>query len=387
MGTGIALCKPLETLAVQGQFRATVHGFWTMVAQKPSILVIDDAPESIDVLRGVLSTDYQVRACIHGRVGLAVAREAQPDLILLDVMMPEMDGYTACRALKEDPRTRSIPVIFCTTRSDVSDEARGLAEGAVDYITKPYVAELVRARVQTHIALHHQNIALARQVQERTEELMSTRFEIIRRLSRAAEYRDNETGQHVVRMSHYARLVSLAYGASEDYAELVLHAAPMHDVGKIGIADTILLKPGPLTPEEWQVMRQHPVVGADIIGSHPSELLRAAREVALCHHEKWDGTGYPRGLKDVEIPLIGRIVAVADVFDALLSERPYKRPWTVEAAVAHIKEQRGKHFEPAIVDALLKAMPEILKIRQLYADSMDSGSRLLNVVPAPALAG
>lgn len=358
-----------------------------MVAQKPSILVIDDAPESIDVLRGVLSTDYQVRACIHGRVGLAVAREAQPDLILLDVMMPEMDGYTACRALKEDPRTRSIPVIFCTTRSDVSDEARGLAEGAVDYITKPYVAELVRARVQTHIALHHQNIALARQVQERTEELMSTRFEIIRRLSRAAEYRDNETGQHVVRMSHYARLVSLAYGASEDYAELVLHAAPMHDVGKIGIADTILLKPGPLTPEEWQVMRQHPVVGADIIGSHPSELLRAAREVALCHHEKWDGTGYPRGLKDVEIPLIGRIVAVADVFDALLSERPYKRPWTVEAAVAHIKEQRGKHFEPAIVDALLKAMPEILKIRQLYADSMDSGSRLLNVVPAPALAG
>jgi putative two-component system response regulator len=358
-----------------------------MFAPKPSILVIDDAPESIDVLRGVLSADYQVRACIHGRAGLAIAREAQPDLVLLDVMMPELDGYAVCQALKEDPRTRSIPVIFCTTRSDVSDEARGLALGAVDYITKPYVAELVRARVQTHIALHHQNIALSKQVQERTEELVSTRFEIIRRLARAAEYRDNETGQHVLRMSHYARLVALAYGASEDYAALVLHAAPMHDVGKIGIADSILLKPGALTPAEWQVMRQHPLVGADIIGSHPSELLRAARDVALCHHEKWDGTGYPRGLKHVEIPLIGRIVAIADVFDALLSERPYKRPWTVEDTLTYVKEQRDKHFESAIVDALLKALPEILEIRQLYTDGADAGSKLLRPNVSSALDG
>lgn len=350
-----------------------------MFAPTPTILVIDDAAESIDVLRGVLSRDYQVRACIHGRAGLAVAREAQPDLILLDVMMPELDGYAVCQALKEDPRTRSIPVIFCTTRSDVNDEARGLAVGAVDYVTKPYVPELVRARVRTHIALHHQNIALAKQVQERTLEVVSTRFEIIRRLSRAAEYRDNETGQHVVRMSHYSRLVALAYGASDDFAELVLHAAPMHDVGKIGIADSILRKPAALTPEEWQVMRQHPAVGADIIGTHPSELLRAARDVALCHHEKWDGTGYPRGLKQQEIPLIGRIVAIADVFDALLSERPYKRPWSVEDTLSYVREQRGKHFEPAVVDALLKALPQMLEVRLVYADDTDATSSVLKV--------
>ncbi len=350
-----------------------------MFAPTPTILVIDDAAESIDVLRGVLSRDYQVRACIHGRAGLAVAREAQPDLILLDVMMPELDGYAVCQALKEDPRTRSIPVIFCTTRSDVNDEARGLAVGAVDYVTKPYVPELVRARVRTHIALHHQNIALAKQVQERTLEVVSTRFEIIRRLSRAAEYRDNETGQHVVRMSHYSRLVALAYGASDDFAELVLHAAPMHDVGKIGIADSILRKPAALTPEEWQVMRQHPAVGADIIGTHPSELLRAARDVALCHHEKWDGTGYPRGLKQQEIPLIGRIVAIADVFDALLSERPYKRPWSVEDTLSYVQEQRGKHFEPAVVDALLKALPQMLEVRLVYADDTDATSSVLKV--------
>ena len=350
-----------------------------MFAPTPTILVIDDAAESIDVLRGVLSRDYQVRACIHGRAGLAVAREAQPDLILLDVMMPELDGYAVCQALKEDPRTRSIPVIFCTTRSDVNDEARGLAVGAVDYVTKPYGPELVRARVRTHIALHHQNIALAKQVQERTLEVVSTRFEIIRRLSRAAEYRDNETGQHVVRMSHYSRLVALAYGASDDFAELVLHAAPMHDVGKIGIADSILRKPAALTPEEWQVMRQHPAVGADIIGTHPSELLRAARDVALCHHEKWDGTGYPRGLKQQEIPLIGRIVAIADVFDALLSERPYKRPWSVEDTLSYVQEQRGKHFEPAVVDALLKALPQMLEVRLVYADDTDATSSVLKV--------
>src|SRR5690606_23778252 len=175
-----------------------------MRPEKPCILVIDDAPESIDVLRGLLSDEYQVRACIHGRSGLALAAEVMPDLILLDVMMPDMDGHDVCRALKADIRTRNIPVIFCTTRSGVSDEAGGLALGAVDYITKPYVTELVRARVRTHIALHHQNIALERQVRERTKELLTTRLEIIRRLGRAAEYRDNETGMHVMRMSHYS---------------------------------------------------------------------------------------------------------------------------------------------------------------------------------------
>ena len=339
-----------------------------MPPRKPCILVIDDAPESIDVLRGLLSDEYQVRACIHGRAGLALAAEVQPDLILLDVMMPDMDGHEVCRALKRDMRTRSIPVIFCTTRSGVVDEASGLDLGAVDYITKPYVTELVRARVRTHIALHHQSIALERQVHERTQELISTRLEIIRRLGRAAEYRDNETGMHVMRMSHYSQLIGRAYGLSEDHALLVLHAAPMHDIGKIGISDSILLKPGKLTSDEWEIMKQHTLHGAEIIGEHPNELLRAAREVALCHHEKWDGSGYPRGLSGREIPVIARVVATADVLDALLSERPYKKAWSVEDAVDHIKSQRNQHFDSGMVDAMLEVLPQLLDIRQTYLD-------------------
>ncbi len=249
------------------------------------MLVIDDAPESIDVLRGVLGDEYQVRATIHGRAGLELARSVRPALILLDVMMPEMDGYDVCRALKASPETRAIPVIFITTLSDVSSEARGLELGAVDYITKPYVPELVRARVRTQLSLHHHNRMLDAMVRERTRELVSTRLEIIRRLGRAAEYRDNETGMHVVRMSHFSRLIAKAYGASDDEADLVLNAAPMHDIGKIGVPDSILLKPGPLDAAEWEIMKRHTVHGAAIIGEHPDELLRTARDVALRHHE------------------------------------------------------------------------------------------------------
>lgn len=337
--------------------------------RKMCVLVIDDAPESIDVLRGVLGDEYQVRATIHGRAGLELARSVRPELILLDVMMPEMDGYDVCRALKSSPETRSIPVIFITTLSDVSSEARGLELGAADYITKPYVPELVRARVRTQLALHHQNRVLDEMVRERTQELVSTRLEIIRRLGRAAEYRDNETGMHVVRMSHFSHLIAKAYGASDDEAELVLNAAPMHDIGKIGVPDRILLKPGSLDAAEWDIMKRHTVHGAAIIGEHENELLRAAREVALRHHEKWDGTGYPDGLQGEDIPLIARIVALADVLDALLSARPYKPAWSVDKAIAHIESQRGKHFEPKVVDALNEVLPQCLEIRHRYQDT------------------
>ncbi len=338
-------------------------------AQQMCVLVIDDAPESIDVLRGVLGDEYQVRATIHARAGLELARTVRPELILLDVMMPEMDGYDVCRALKASPETRSIPVIFITTLSDVSSEARGLELGAVDYITKPYVPELVRARVRTQLALHHQNRMLDAIVRERTQELVSTRLEIIRRLGRAAEYRDNETGMHVVRMSHYSRLIARAYGVSDDEAELILNAAPMHDIGKIGVPDRILLKPGPLDAEEWEIMKRHTVHGAAIIGEHQNELLRAARQVALRHHEKWDGTGYPDGLQGEDIPLIARVIALADVFDALLSERPYKPAWSVERTIAHIDSQRGKHFEPKVVNALHEVLAQCLEIRDRYQDT------------------
>lgn len=335
---------------------------------RPTLLIIDDAPESIDVLRGVLSADYQVKACINGAAGLDVARATRPDLILLDVMMPGMDGYEVCRRLKDDPVTRRIPVIFVTTLSDVASEAKGLSLGAADYVTKPYVPDLVRSRVRTHISLSHQNLALERMVAERTAELLETRLEIIRRLGRAAEYRDNETGMHVVRMSHCSRLIATALGASESEATLILHAAPMHDIGKIGVPDAVLLKPGKLTREEWQQMRMHTVVGAEIIGQHRSELLTTAREVALRHHERWDGRGYPDGLAGDAIPQSARIVALADVFDALLSNRPYKTAWSADATVEYIRAERGRHFDPDVVDAFLGVLPECLKIQEAHRD-------------------
>jgi putative two-component system response regulator len=316
----------------------------------------------------VLGADYQVKAAIHGSIALELVHLAPPDLILLDVMMPDMDGYEVCRRLKQDPRSAKIPVIFVTTLSDVGSEARGLELGAVDYVTKPYVPSLVRSRVRTHIALHRQNQSLEGLVQQRTTELLETRLEIIRRLGRAAEYRDNETGMHVMRMSHIARLLSLRIGMSEAEAELVLQAAPMHDIGKIGIPDSILLKPGKLDPHEWEIMKRHTVIGAEILGDHPSELMRTARTVALRHHERWDGTGYPDGLAGESIPLVARVVALADVFDALLSVRPYKSAWTVENTVAHLEREAGRHFDPRCVSAMLEILNECLAVRAAYSD-------------------
>lgn len=336
--------------------------------QKPTLLIVDDAPESIDVLRGVLGADYCVKATIRSPTAQQLAHTVQPDLILLDVMMPELDGYEVCRRLKENPSTRNIPVIFITTLGDTVNESRGLKAGAVDYITKPFVPELVRARVQTHVALHHQNSTLEKLVAARTAELVETRLEIIRHLGRAAEYRDNETGMHVVRMSHYSALLARALGTGEAYAELVLNSAPMHDIGKIGIPDRILLKPAKLTPEEWETMKRHTVIGAEIIGDHPSELMQAARQVARYHHERWDGSGYPEGLRGEGIPLIARIVALADVLDALLSVRPYKPAWTVQETMSDIDTQRGRHFESALVDALHRVLPECMEVRDRYAD-------------------
>ena len=335
---------------------------------KPVVLVVDDAPESIDVLRGVLGGDYQLKAAINGPTALEVAEYTQPDLILLDVMMPEMDGYEVCRRLKNNASTAKIPVIFVTTLSDAPSEERGLALGAVDYVAKPYVPSVVRSRVGTHVALHRHQRDLESLVEERTAELLTTRLEVIRRLGRAAEYRDNETGMHVLRMSHISRLIALAAGLGEAAAELILQASPMHDVGKIGVPDRILLKPGKLNLEEWEIMKRHTVIGAEIIGAHPSELMIAARSVALCHHERWDGAGYPAGLAGAAIPESARIVAVADVFDALLSVRPYKPAWSLEETTQKIQSEQGKHFEPRLVEALFRVLPECLAVRERYKD-------------------
>ena len=318
--------------------------------------MVDDEPANLQVLRDMLREHYRLLFAKDGPKALELAAREKPELILLDVMMPGMTGYQVCAQLKATPATSAIPVIFVTALADVEDEAQGFAVGAVDYITKPVSPAIVKARVRTHLSL------------VRVEELRETRLQIVQRLGLAAEYKDNETGLHVIRMSHYSRVLALAAGFSEAQAEELLNAAPMHDVGKIGIPDAVLRKPGKLDGEEWEVMKQHAQIGADIIGEHPSGLLRMAREIALNHHEKWDGSGYPRGISGAEIPVEARIIAIADVFDALTSERPYKKAWPVEEAVQLLREQSGRHFDPELVELFLGQLPAILEIKERWAE-------------------
>ncbi|MDD3609628.1 MAG: response regulator [Halothiobacillaceae bacterium] len=341
-----------------------------------TILVVDDTPENVDVLRGILQPDYRVKVAMNGQRALSIMRNGElPDLILLDVMMPGLSGYDVCRQLKEDVTTAAIPVIFVTALTDVEDEEYGFRAGAVDYITKPVSAPIVRARVRTHLALFNQKRHLEQLVRSRTAELLQTRLQIIRALGRAAEYRDENTGMHVVRMSHYSRLIAVEAGFSDDEADMLLNAAPMHDLGKIAVPDSVLQKAGPLDETEWAQMRQHPQVGADILGSiQPSSpLIEMARQIALTHHERWDGRGYPAGLAGESIPRVGRVVALADVFDALTSERPYKQAWSWEEALAHIQAESGSHFDPALVPALARALPAMMEIRSFCAQSESRG--------------
>lgn len=336
---------------------------------KQTILVVDDTPENIDVLSGILRSEYKVKAALNGEYALKIASGApKPDMILLDIMMPGMDGYEVCRQLKANPATARIPVIFVTAKNQEEDEKKGLKVGAVDYIRKPISPPIVLARVHTQLALYDQNRVLEQMVRERTEELQQTRLEIIRRLGLAAEFKDNETGLHVIRMSHYSRLIAEEVEHDNEWSDLVFNAAPMHDIGKIGIPDKVLLKPGKLDDEEWKLMRKHPEFGAAIIGKHSSELMQMSREIALSHHEKWNGSGYPYGLKGEEIPLSGRIVAIADVFDALTTERPYKKAWTVENAVKFINKNSGSHFDPNLVPLFHVVMSEILDIKKQHAE-------------------
>ena len=323
---------------------------------QPLILAVDDEANNLQLLRHILQDHYRLLFAKDGARALELARQEVPDLILLDVMMPGMGGHETCRALKADPATSAIPVIFATALSDPEDEVAGFDAGAVDYIAKPLSPPTVRARVRTHLSL------------VRADELRETRLQIVQRLGLAAEYKDNETGLHVIRMSHYARGLGLAAGLSEAAAEDLLHAAPMHDVGKIGIPDRILQKPAALDKEEWAIMQSHAAIGAHIIGEHPHGMLALARNIALTHHEKWDGSGYPAGLQGLEIPLEGRIVAIADVFDALTSARPYKAAWPVEEAANYLRQQKGRHFDPELVDLFLEKLPEMLAIREKWAE-------------------
>jgi len=337
---------------------------------KPTILVVDDVPDNIDVLNGLLNADFKVKAALNGERALKIANgKAKPDMILLDIMMPDMDGYEVCRRLKNNPETSTIPVIFVTAKNQSESEEKGLALGAVDYITKPINPAIVKARIRTHLALYDQNRELAQQVKERTQELDNTRLQIIQRLGRAAEYKDDQTGLHVIRMSHYAKLIAQAYSNNEEWVELVFNAAPMHDIGKIGIPDNILLKPGKLDGDEWKKMQTHAEIGAQIIGNNTAPLLKLSRIIAISHHEKWDGSGYPNGLAEEDIALEGRIIAIADVFDALTSVRPYKKAWTVTDAVQLIKDNSGSHFDPTLVPLFLDILPHVTEIKEKYSEA------------------
>ncbi|WP_233558196.1 HD-GYP domain-containing protein [Alginatibacterium sediminis] len=338
--------------------------------ENPLILIVDDVPENIDVLAGVLKNNYQIRVARNGRTGIKLARmQPVPDLILLDIMMPEIDGYEVCETLKADLETKHIPIIFVSAKIAVEDEIRGLELGAVDYITKPVSPPLVTQRVKVHLALSQQNRELDRKVNEQTKVIKQTRSQIIQRLGRAAEYKDNETGMHVIRMSRYSQLLAAAAGHCEEFCELLLNAAPMHDVGKIGIPDHILKKPAALDADEWLIMKEHTQIGAEILGDgSSSSLMKMARSVALTHHEKWDGSGYPNGLVGEGIPIEGRIVAIADVFDALTSERPYKKAWKVDDAVQEIEKSAGSHFDPKLVAVFVALVPQLLEVRDSFKD-------------------
>ncbi|MDM4766317.1 HD domain-containing phosphohydrolase [Pelomonas sp. SE-A7] len=324
--------------------------------ERPKLLLVDDEPANLQVLRHALQDDYRLVFARDGHKALELARAESPQLILLDVMMPALSGLDVCRTLKAQAATRSIPVIFVTALADTQDEAQGFEAGGVDYISKPISPAIVRARVRTHLSL------------VRADELRATRLQIVQRLGRAAEYKDNETGWHVLRMSHYSQILARAAGYSEQRADDLLHAAPMHDVGKLGIPDAILRKQGPLDEAEWSQMRRHPEIGAEILGEHEGGLLAMARRIAVAHHEKWDGSGYPQGLAGEAIPEEARIVAIADVFDALTSVRPYKPAWPVEKAVEFLNEQAGRHFDPRLVALFVEELPAVLEVRERFLE-------------------
>lgn len=324
---------------------------------KKSILIVDDEVINLQVLQNILQDEYQVLFAKSADRAIELARSNLPDLILMDIMMPEKTGYEALEELQAEPSTSRIPLIFVTAMSDVEDESRGLELGAVDYITKPVNADIVKARVKNHLNL------------VRMEELNETRLQIIQSLGHAAEYKDNETGLHVIRMSHYSRLLGEKIGMESEQLDILFAASPMHDVGKIGIPDALLLKPGRLDPDEWEVMMTHTTIGRNIIGeNNKSTLLRVAAEIAYNHHEKWDGSGYPQQLSGEDITIEGRIVALADVFDALTTVRPYKDAWTTDETLQYIEEQSGKSFDPELVSAFLSLEDDLLQIKTRWME-------------------
>ena len=339
------------------------------------ILIADDEPVSRLKLEAILSGLASCTSTSDGQKALAEAKNAAEagrpfDLICLDIQMPVLDGYETCRKLKSDPLTKGAPVVFITGSKDEINEATAFDLGAVDYIAKPFKPKIVQARVKTHLELKGHQDYLEEIIQDRTRKVREAHMEILNRLAQAAEFRDNETGSHVKRLSHYCRIVGQGLGLSSRQVDLLFHSSALHDVGKIGIPDAILLKPGRLTADEFTLMKTHTTIGAKLLDMHESELLDMARSVALTHHEKWDGSGYPQGLAGDSIPLVGRITAVCDVFDALTTKRVYKEAWPLEKAIEQMTADSGRHFDPDIMEAFLQHLDRFRQIQQDFADSL-----------------
>ena len=358
-----------------------------------TILVVDDAPDNLMLLSNLLKQKYKVKVANSGEKALKViSSDQRPDLSLLDILMPHMDGYETLRRIKEDEATRDIPIIFLTALSDAEDEKHGLELGASDYVTKPISPAIMMARIKTQLEnkaaadfLKNQNSFLDAEVQKRTEEISAIQEVTISALASLAETRDSDTGNHIKRTQHYVKLLAQHLQKNPKFApflddtmiKTLFMSAPLHDIGKVGIPDSILLKPGRFTPEEFEIMKTHTTLGAEAIARAEEDLgfevkfLKIAKEITLYHQEKFDGSGYPEGLKGEQIPLSARIMAVADVYDALISKRVYKEPVSHEKGVAIMREGRGTHFDPDIFDAFLEIQDTFLEVALRYADAED----------------
>jgi putative two-component system response regulator len=337
------------------------------------VLAVDDDPDLLALIAKVLATEYEVKTASDGGDALALAAAApQPDLVLLDVDLPGASGFEVCQLLKEDPATARIPVIFLTGKSEAADQLEGLDLGAVDYLTKPINPRLLLARVRTHLALAGRQAELEQEVQLRTAQLDEARAEVIRRLGRAMEFHESAAaGNKVVRVSQYARLIAQASGMKPDVVELLQKAAPLYDIGKIGVPSEILRKPGALSAPDLERVRRHPQLGAEIIGEHKDAVLALARLLALTHHERWDGSGYPKGLKASEIPWPGRVMGIVDTFEAMTTTQFYRQqPFTADEAAKTVREGFGTLFDPSLKDAFEKALPVMKKVRDTYSDAL-----------------
>jgi putative two-component system response regulator len=361
------------------------------IPSKQTVLIVDDAPENISLMSSLLKDLYRTKIATNGEKALKIASiDPPPDLILLDIEMPVIDGYEVCRRLKTDPAAKEIPVIFLTGKTGLEDERKGLELGAVDYITKPISPPIVMARVKTHLQLKSardflkdKNSFLEREVERRTHEVMVIQDATIMAMASLAETRDNETGHHIKRTQQYVRILAEKLKGHERFRHfltneniaMLFKSAPLHDIGKVGIPDRILLKPGKLTADEFEIMKTHTTMGREAILSaekrleNPTSFLRYAREIAYSHQEKWNGTGYPEGITGDDIPISARLMAVADVYDALISRRIYKPAFTHEKAVEIITRGSAAHFDPDMVDAFLEVADQFYTVSQRYADS------------------